>query len=296
MLSFKEKYQLIRSLGSQHKRKFGSVYLIKNRTTGDLSVLKHLDKSSVNIHLQERLRKEATFSFDHLGLPKTIDFIESENEISVVKNYTPGISLEEYWKTIPKRKKLQELIKLTEQLVPILNYLQANKIVHCDLKPSNIIVNKSNDQLNVSLIDFGLALNLNEQNNRSTLFPLGYASPELLLNKMDLVDHRSDLFSFGIIIWKLFNDKLPLTHPNPSIYTNLQLTHPLPDSNELPKGLYKLLVKLCVKCHFKTSPNNMKTEDVISLLDEAKKERYINIEEFLSDLKKLPIQKKWFNF
>lgn len=75
MSNLLEKYSIIKSLGTQSKRKFGAVYLVQNKLTLELAVLKSLVKTEVNFQLQARLLKEATFSFNTLGLPKNIAFL-----------------------------------------------------------------------------------------------------------------------------------------------------------------------------------------------------------------------------
>ena len=277
-------------------RKFGSIFLVRNSFSGELGVLKSIKKETTNLHIQDRIRKEAEFSFDFPGLPKTLEIVENEEEIFIVKTYFPGITLDEYWNKIKSGKRLIILKEIIEKLVPIFTELKTEHIVHCDLKPSNIILNETAEGITVALIDFGLAMRLNEENYRSTLFPLGYAAPELVLNRLNLVDQRTDLFALGVIIWRLFVGKLPLTHPNPSIYTNLQLTHPLPDSSKLPKGIYPLLKKMCFKHTFRTSPNLLpKSEITVDLLN-AMNNRYPDLIAFNKEVQQLKPTKNWLGF
>lgn len=296
MTEIHEKYKLIKTLGKQTNRKFGDVYLVQNKINSEFGVMKTIAKTNSNAHLQERLRKEASFSFDFEGLSATLDFFENETEIVLIKSFTEGKTLEEFWKGISSKNRKETLITLLKKLEPIFNHLDENNIVHCDIKPSNIIVTQKADEISVSLIDFGLAVNLGEENTRSTLFPLGYAAPELLLNYLYLVDHRTDIYSLGIVLWKSLVGTLPLTHPNPSIFTNLQLTHPLPDNSNLPKGWFPILSKMSNKYQFRTSPNLLSQEEVKNGLLEGKTNRYSNISQIILALKELPKPKKWLFF
>lgn len=291
-----EKYKLIEPLGNQLKRKFGEVFLVQNKSTEVYGVMKRIAKSPANAHLQERLRKEASFTFDFTGLPKALDYFESESEIILIKNYSSGNSLEEFWQRIPRKKRIETLKLILQRLAPIFNHLRENQIVHCDIKPSNIIIEQKGDYLNVALIDFGMAINRKDYSLRKTLFPLGYAAPELLLNHLDIVDHRTDLYSLGIVIWKLSEGKLPLTHPNPSVFTNLQLTHPLPDALELPKGWNSILKKMCNKHVFRTAPNLLTPEEVKDSLILGMSIRYATIDQILAAIEKLPTPKRWILF
>ena len=291
MAEILEKYQLIKKLGNQKNRKFGEVYLAQNRVNLKFCVVKTCVKTPDNSLVQTQLIKEAEFSFKHSNLPETLNFIEEEENITLVKSYLKGETLEDFWKKIHPRKKVASLLSILRKIVPILEYLHENKFVHCDLKPTNIIIEQDGEEINVSIIDFGMALNLAKENKRSTIFSLGYAAPELVLNHLDLVDHRTDQFTLGILIWKLFANKLPLTHPNPSVFTNLQLTHPLPNHVDLPKGWYEILKKMCNKESFRTAPNLLSQEEVSTVLKNGIANRYSSLAECLFDFEKLP-QKK----
>lgn len=296
MKELSDKYRIKSKLGSQSNRKFGAVYLVENKETGILGTLKSVSKSTLNKSLAIRLKEEATFNFELEGLPQTIDFFETENEILLIRKYLVGKPLDDFFSTVPKRNKKEVLGEIILSLIPLFDHLKMQNIVHCDIKPSNILIDNSSGQIKASLIDFGMAINQNKNNNRSVLFPLGYAAPELIMNRLDLLDHRSDLFSLGIVFWRLFSGKLPLTHPNPSIYTNLQLTHPLPDSDLLPKGMNSLLKKMSNKHQFKTAPNTLPSHEVDLLLKSAMELRYNSLEEFNSDYQNLSEPKKWFFF
>jgi serine/threonine protein kinase len=286
----------VNALGNQSRRKFGNVYLVERRTDGKKLVMKHIQLDTAETHLIERAKREATFTFQMEGLPLVVEQIQSESEFALIKDYAQGIPLDDYWQSIPKKMRINELVRILHALEPIFKTLKENGIVHCDIKPSNLLIHITNNHMEVQLIDFGLAIRQKEENHFKLLFPLGFASPELLLNRLNCVDHTSDLFALGITIWKLFVGQLPLTHPNPSIFTNLQLTYPLTDHSNLPKGLYPILQKMCYKHQFKTAPNRMNTSDVDALLIKANKTRYQDLDDIILDLKKIRRTKSWWPF
>ena len=62
-----EQYAIVGKLGNQTRRKFGDVYLVEDKLTGEKGVLKAVGKE--NVAILERLRHEASFNFEFPGLP-----------------------------------------------------------------------------------------------------------------------------------------------------------------------------------------------------------------------------------
>lgn len=290
-----KKYRIIKELGSQKKRKFGKVYLIEHRENGSKAILKQLDKQSNKHHILDCLRTESEFSFDFKGLPKTLAFVETENEFFLLKSHLEGVPLNEFWLTVPRKQRLETLKQLFQQLSPIMNYLAEKQIAHCDLKPSNILVNKHEQGIDVSIIDFGLALHFPYSEERQLLFPLGFAAPELILNELSLVDQRADYFALGIVIWRLFEGKLPLTHTNPSIFTNLLINHPLPEGDYMPKKLMQLVNVMCSKHAFQRPPNQLNANERKQHLLNAINKRPSTMDELMEALNQIE-EKRWFFF
>lgn len=286
-----ESFRIIKPLGSDFKRKFNTVYLCQHKTLALSSVLKHIKKNPSNLNHQEMLRFEASLVFEHPNLPKTYLLHETEGELFVFKSYSEGIPLNEFWKTIKKTKQTQFLIKFLIKLSPLFNELKEKKLVHSDIKPTNIIINGTLENFEVFLIDFGLAF-YPEEHQRKLVFSLGYSAPELILNFLHLANHSSDLYSLGVCIWQLLERKIPLTHPNPAIMTNLQLTHPLPKGQNMSNEWYSVLAKMCAKQSFPKPPNMLRKEEIESLILLGQQQRYQSIAEILSELDNFTVDKK----
>jgi serine/threonine-protein kinase len=285
-----DKYKIIEPLGKHQGRKFGSLFLVTDKSSGELGVMKVVAKSEGSKIAVERLRGEATFDFDVSGLPKIFDFYESDSEVILIRKYVDAIPLSERFNAVKRRNRHVFLCQFLHNLGKLLKHLHDRNIYHCDLKPGNILIDENES---IHLIDFGLAIQQPLQASRKMLFPLGYAAPELLLNHLNLVDHRTDYFALGITLWRLYTGKLPLVHANPSIFTNLQLTHPLPESDEVPKHINKVLLKMCAKHSFKSPPNTMVQKEVETLLKEAMQLRYTNFDSFLNDFQNAG-NRSWF--
>lgn len=268
--------QNIIPLGTNKKRKFGNVFLIEDPDTKEQYVLKTAKKNELSKQALQQLKNEYIFSFPHPGLPLVVSFDETEETVSLLLKYKKGIGLIDFLNTVPKKKRLDFTKQLVEKTALLLDEIHAQQVYHCDLKPSNIIIEEKEDDFDVHLIDFGMAVDkkTNSYSQRDLIFPLGFAAPELILNRIDLINNTTDYFALGITIYRLWTGKLPLSHPNPSVFTNLQLAHPIPSHSSMPKKLNEWIQKVCTKPKWRTAPNLMQEDELVRTLKQSFSERY----------------------
>jgi len=285
-------FEILQKLGNQNTRKFASVFLVQRKSDQEKYVLKCVEKKAHTILQQEKLRLESQFQGKEPFLQKTIDCWEDSQSIYLLKEYIVGEPLDSWWnkQNTPKLERIKFLIA---GLAPVFNYLKENKIAHNDIKPSNILVTNRNGKTEFILIDFGLAFYFPKADNQEVLFALGYSSPELILSKKSIVNHSSDLFSLGIVLYQLWTGKLPLSHPNPTVFTNLQITHPLINAGNVPDKLFQLISKMCVKHQFRLPPNQLPEDEVINALIKAQNQRYHSINEIIDDIDKIELVPCW---
>lgn len=293
MSTSKQNITYIKQLGENKQRKFGDVWLAKDEND-QLVIVKIAYKKEVTERALEQLKNERFFHFEHSSLPKVINYYEDDESCALILQHKPGVKLKAHWETLSKKERLPFIKLLSEKLMEVLNHIHQQQIYHCDIKPDNLIIHPNDIDFDLHLIDFGMAINKNDEHffNRKLIFPLGFAAPEIILNRLDLINKTTDYFAWGISIYQLFTKELPLTHANPSVFTNLQLAHPLPKHPLLPKGLYSWLSKVCAKPQWRTAPNLMSKEEVTQTLILSFAERYMNPDELLKDLKVIK-KKKW---
>lgn len=282
-------YRSFSLLSQRHEN--SSLYLAKRDQLN--CVIKVLKKTNRNSNEQNRIRNEARFSFEKEGLPNVLELVESEDKVILIRRYVPGVSLPDFWKSVKRKDRIRTLKLLIRSLVPLFTELKKNKVLHLDIKPSNLLITSNENQFKVHVIDFGLARFQGDNVKSSTFFPLGYAAPELVLNQLELLDHRTDLFSLGILIWELLEGEIPLSHSNPLIMTNLQLNLPLPEGSSIPSSLLSLLQKMTYKYSFPRPPNQLETGFVCNKLMEAMDNRYSDLSEFQTDLNKIIEKHHW---
>jgi outer membrane protein assembly factor BamB len=112
---------------------------------------------------------------------------------------------------------LQEAMRIAEQLIEVLRYIHERGLVHGDLKPSNILL-REKGSLELKLCDFGIARILGR--NFSTLSMRGafgtpiYSAPEVIRGERD-VDQRADIYSVGVILYRVLTGDRPVGYPKP---------------------------------------------------------------------------------
>ena len=161
-----------------------------------LAYHEHLQKyvvvKKIKAHLTESVNCRAEVDIlkglHHQFLPQVYDFVQIENSIFTVMDYISGHDLKYYLDAGYAFEEEQLWIWL-RQLCEVLEYLHTRtpKIIHCDIKPGNIMIRESGD---VCLIDFNISLD-GENNKKLVGVSSMYAAPEQI-HKADMIIHGLD--------------------------------------------------------------------------------------------------------
>jgi serine/threonine protein kinase/Tol biopolymer transport system component len=150
---------------------------------------------------------KATAALNHPNVCSIIDIAEHDGTMFIVMEFVDGQTLREKEGQISFKQAIEFGIQIADGLAAA----HEKGIVHRDLKPENIMVRKDGI---CQIMDFGLAKlrSASSKINRltregSTVGTAGYMSPEQVQGQD--VDHRSDLFSFGVVLYELFTGQLP---------------------------------------------------------------------------------------
>ena len=199
-----DKYRITAELG---RGGMGVVYRATHTVLGREDALKVLHHDRLNDpEFTHRFFREARAMarLDHEHIIRVFDIFEDQGTYYLAMEFFPGQSL----KDMLRRQgplTVRQAVEVITQAADGLAYAHENGIVHRDIKPGNIMVDQD---LNVKIADFGIAAAKDETGLTLTGQLVGsprYMAPEQARGEQ--ADHRSDLFSLGMVFYELLTGK-----------------------------------------------------------------------------------------
>ncbi|HET9513386.1 MAG TPA: serine/threonine-protein kinase [Gemmatimonadales bacterium] len=224
-------YQVEREIG----RGGAAVVFLARNPEGIAVALKVLRPELAVTVAAQRFLQEISFlsrlSHPHIG--GLIDSGEKDWLIYYVMPYWDGPSLQQYL-TKYRRLRIDDALRLARDLLDALAHAHGQNIVHRDVKPDNIILTPDG----AVLLDFGIAraiaLSGQTKLTRSgiAIGTSAYMSPEQITALREL-DHRSDIYSLGCVLFEAIAGRGPFAHPNEAVVLNRHLNEPPPSLRTL---------------------------------------------------------------
>lgn len=261
-------YKILEKLGSGG---MGEVYLAEDTKLNRRVALKFLPSqfiSDENFKIRFKREAQAAAKLNHPNIITIYEVNEYNDLPFIAMELAEGESLDKIIKggdlPIPK------IIDIISQICEGLREAHKAGIVHRDIKPANIVINRDG---RCKILDFGLAAIQSDERLTGTGSLLGtveYMSPEQVKNEM--VDHRSDVFSMGIVLYEMITGSSPFKGDYVAgvVYAII---------NEIPEMLDKRRPE--VTREFQTI--------VDKALEKDRAMRYQNIEDILADLDKMRV-------
>ncbi len=207
--TIKGKYRIVREIA----RSNDIVYEATDVTLGRRIAIKELNlvagiTGQARRDRIERFNREARAAgrLDHPNIVSVFDFGEENGRYFIAMEYLEGQSLREAMQ-VRGAYPLRETLEIVGQILDALAYAHSKKVIHRDIKPDNIHVLPGGQ---VKLTDFGIA----RLSDESALTADGqifgtpsYMSPEQIEGRG--LDHRSDLFSLGVVLYEMLSGRKP---------------------------------------------------------------------------------------
>jgi TonB family protein len=253
------KYEI---LGKIREGGMGAVYKVRHRLLHEVRVIKiirpHLEGGP---ELSERFLREPRLAIQlrHPNIAQLHDFsIDEDGRAFIVMEFIAGVTLEDLLKTTgPPPVGLT--LEIARQTLKGLGSMHRKGMVHRDVSPDNVMLSRDEDgRPRVALIDLGIAKALAGGSHLtltgSFLGKPRYAAPEQFgIDGQEAVDTRSDLYSFGVVLYELLTGTCPIQGRDPSSLIAGHLFRPPVDfavsdpDRRVPADLRALVLRMLAK-------------------------------------------------
>jgi tetratricopeptide (TPR) repeat protein/tRNA A-37 threonylcarbamoyl transferase component Bud32 len=240
---------VLKKLGEGGK---GIVFKARDTALNRVVAIKMLKSETASEEAYSRFIREAqaVAKLNNPNIVSIYDIGKEDEKRFFVLEFVDGTSLRELMKTYPEGKcDMQTVLRMAIDVCSALQYAHAQGVLHRDIKPENILITEDGV---AKLMDFGLAKMLGQQGITQEGIIVGtvaYVAPENALGKG--ADARSDLYSFGAVLYETLTGRPPFPGEDPVkvIFSHIH-DYPvsLTKSNpKVPQALADCIMKLLEK-------------------------------------------------
>lgn len=241
------RYEILQNIGQGG---MAEVYLAHDLLLDRYVAVKMLREQFVaDKALLEQFRREAKSAarLVHPYITNIYDVVSEGDKEYIVMEYVEGITLKEYLQS--NRLSLNAVLEIGVRLADALQHAHSRNIVHCDIKPQNILIDKN---LNPKIADFGIAKMVSNQTMVYTNTVMGsvhYISPEQATGGHVTVS--SDVYSLGVVLFEMLTGRVPFDGNTAVAVAMMHAEKQVPPLSdylaEVPDGLQQILDKAMAK-------------------------------------------------
>ena len=153
---------------------------------------------------------------DHPNICRFFDFFPYEGNYAIVMDFVKGVELKSILEEQKGPLPMEQARKIAAQALDAFHYAHMKDILHRDIKPENISVDEEGT---AKVMDFGIAKLSTSESQQTALFMISpqYTAPERFdANNTEAVDHRSDIYSLGLVFYEMFTGTHPFQTDSPT--------------------------------------------------------------------------------
>ncbi len=238
-------YPVLRKLGEGAT---SEVFLCQDPFRGREVAVKRIFPEALRDPVRGRLFRKLFFTeaslagkLEHPHIAQIFDAGIGEDSGYIVMEYVPGGTMERFC-TPETLLPVEQALEIAFKCARALAFAHTRGVTHRDIKPGNILY--ASEPTDVRISDFGLAINLGSETTQVTgVGSPAYMSPEQIRD--EVVDHRTDVYSLGVVMYQMLTGTLPYRGSNKFsiIFQITQYEPPPPSSHrrEVPQSLDRIV-------------------------------------------------------
>ena len=267
--TFEGRYTIINVTGTGG---MATVYGAYDQLTGKSVAIKMMNKKLEHNARQIKLfvnESTALSLLSHPNIVQVYNTVITNSTKYIIMEYVEGITLKKHIDhrgALPER----EVLYYATQILSALDYIHSKDIVHCDIKPQNIILLQNGS---IKVADFGIArldamLDRSKERSDTALGTVYYVSPEQAQGKAPKAE--SDLYSLGVMLYEAMTNRLPFYHEDPNEVAKMQI-----NKEPTPPSVYRHDISVGLE------------QIILRAMEKNPKKRYANAMEMLTDIRAL---------
>jgi len=193
---------------------------------------------------------------NHPHIVEILDAVVEPEHSYLVMEYVPGATLEAH-SEVTNLLPLTKVVEIIFKCIRALEYAFQSGVIHRDIKPANILLSEGGD---TKVSDFGASFQQRLEEQTTQLTGVGspaYMSPEQV--RMENVTHQTDIYSLGVVMYRLLTGRLPYEANSQVGLTHAILNTPAPRPTTLRPDLPPLLDQIVMKAMEKDRAARYKT-------------------------------------
>ena len=267
--TFEGRYTIVNVIGIGG---MATVYGAYDQVTGRSVAIKMMSKKHEHNARQIKLFANESTALSLLSHPNIVQVYNTAITHStkyIIMEYVEGITLKKHIDhrgALPER----EVLYYATQILSALDYIHSKNIVHCDIKPQNIILLQNGS---IKVADFGIArldamLDRSKEKSDVALGTVYYVSPEQAQGKAPKAE--SDLYSLGVMLYEAMTNRLPFYHENATEVAKMQIS-----KEPTPPSVYRPDISVGLE------------QIILRAMEKNTKKRYASAMEMLTDIRAL---------
>ncbi|MBX3416001.1 MAG: protein kinase [Pirellulaceae bacterium] len=250
------RYEVVTELGAGG---FGVVCLARDLTLERHVALKFALKAvfRTEAHASAFVREARTVAqLQHPGIVTVHDVLQSDQWLCIVQQYVDDGDLKQHLRA--GQLTFARTVEICCKIADALAFAHSRGFVHCDIKPANILLDKSG---NPYITDFGLAVHAatNRLAAGSRAGTPRYMPPEIVMGESHRVDGRADVWSLGVVMYEMLTGTSPFRCATlDEIFDQIRYSEPRPLRTIVPT-IPRELERICLKCLSKSVLDRYRT-------------------------------------